>query len=94
MNLLTKALTLQSKISFRISSSNGGFSDLELWQENLEDLTDQPWVKDLVKETDAPMTKDGKLYGKPIGVEGYGYIYNKDLLPNNWVIKQKLRSQS
>jgi raffinose/stachyose/melibiose transport system substrate-binding protein len=25
------------------------------------------------------MTKDGKLYGMPIGVEGYGYIYNKDL---------------
>ncbi|RED63774.1 ABC transporter substrate-binding protein [Cohnella lupini] len=59
--------------------NNGGFSDLELWAENLEDLSDQPWVKDLVKGTDEPMTKDGKLYGMPIGVEGYGYIYNKDL---------------
>ena len=47
--------------------------------DNLEDLSDQPWVKDLVKGTDEPMTKDGKLYGMPIGVEGYGYIYNKDL---------------
>lgn len=59
--------------------NNGGFSDLDLWVENLEDLSDQPWVKDLVKGTDEPMTKDGKLYGMPIGVEGYGYIYNKDL---------------
>jgi len=59
--------------------NNGGFSDLDLWVENLEDLSDQPWVKDLVKGTDEPMTKDGKLYGMPIGVEGYGFIYNKDL---------------
>lgn len=59
--------------------NNGGFSDLALWQENLEDLSDQPWVKDLVKGTDEPMTNGGKLYGMPIGVEGYGYIYNKDL---------------
>lgn len=59
--------------------NNGGFSDLDLWAENLEDLSDQPWVKDLVKGTDEPMTKDGKIYGMPIGVEGYGYIYNKDL---------------
>ncbi|BBI35898.1 ABC transporter substrate-binding protein [Cohnella abietis] len=59
--------------------NNGGFSDLNLWLENLEDLSDQPWVKDLVKGTDEPMTNDGKLYGMPIGVEGYGYIYNKDL---------------
>jgi raffinose/stachyose/melibiose transport system substrate-binding protein len=59
--------------------NNGGFSDLGLWIDNLEVLSDQPWVKDLVKGTDEPMTKDGKLYGMPIGVEGYGYIYNKDL---------------
>lgn len=59
--------------------NNGGYSDLDLWLENLEDLSDQPWVKDLVKGTDEPMTHDGKLYGMPIGVEGYGFIYNKDL---------------
>ncbi len=59
--------------------NNGGFSDLDLWLENLEELSDQPWVKDLVKGTDEPMTHDGKLYGMPIGVEGYGFIYNKDL---------------
>ena len=29
--------------------NNGGFSDLDQWIENLEDLSDQPWVKDLVK---------------------------------------------
>lgn len=56
-----------------------GYSDLDLWQEYLEDLSDQPWVSDAIEATKAPMTKDGKLYGMPLGQEGYGFIYNKDL---------------
>jgi len=59
--------------------NNGGFSDLELWHEHLEDLSDQPWVENLVDVAKEPMTKDGKLYGQPLNLEGYGFIYNKDL---------------
>jgi raffinose/stachyose/melibiose transport system substrate-binding protein len=59
--------------------NNGGFTDLELWLEHLEDLSDQPWVENLVDVAKEPMTKDGKLYGQPLNLEGYGYIYNKDL---------------
>ncbi|MVO98461.1 ABC transporter substrate-binding protein [Paenibacillus lutrae] len=59
--------------------NNGGNADMEVWQEHLEDLSDQPWVKDLAQGAGDPMTKDGKIYGMPIGLEGYGYIYNKDL---------------
>lgn len=60
--------------------NNGGFSDLALWQDNLEDLSAEPWVKDLAKGSDEPMTgKDGKLYGMPLNLEGYGFLYNKDL---------------
>jgi raffinose/stachyose/melibiose transport system substrate-binding protein len=59
--------------------NNGGYSDLDLWIDQLEDLTDQPWVKDLVKGASEPMTKGGKLYGQPLNLEGYGFIYNKDL---------------
>ena len=59
--------------------NNGGFSDLELWHEHLEDLSDQPWVENLVEVAKEPMTKDGKLYGQPLNLEGYGFIYNKDL---------------
>ncbi|WJH34935.1 ABC transporter substrate-binding protein [Paenibacillus sp. CC-CFT747] len=57
----------------------GGFSDLDLWQENLEDLSGEPWVKNLAKGAEEPMTKGGKLYGMPVGIEGYGFQYNKDL---------------
>ena len=59
--------------------NNGGFSELDLWLEHLEDLTDEPWVQNLVDAAKPPMTKDGRLYGMPLNLEGYGYIYNKDL---------------
>lgn len=59
--------------------NNGGFTDLDLWVEHLEDLSDQPWVKNLVDVAKEPMTKDGKLYGQALNLEGYGFIYNKDL---------------
>lgn len=59
--------------------NNGGFTDLDLWIEHLEDLSDQPWVENTVDVAKEPMTKDGKLYGQPLNLEGYGFIYNKDL---------------
>jgi raffinose/stachyose/melibiose transport system substrate-binding protein len=59
--------------------NDGGYSDLDVWQNKLEDLSKEPWVKNLVKGTAEPMTKDGKLYGQPMNIEGYGFIYNKDL---------------
>lgn len=59
--------------------NNGGFSDLDKWIEHLEDLSDQPWVKDMVPVAKEPMTKNGKLYGQPLNLEGYGFLYNKDL---------------
>ncbi|WP_223066965.1 ABC transporter substrate-binding protein [Paenibacillus caui] len=56
-----------------------GFSDLDLWQEHLEDLSDQPWVSDMVDLAKPPITKEDKIYGMPLGLEGWGFIYNKDL---------------
>ncbi|WP_054958460.1 ABC transporter substrate-binding protein, partial [Paenibacillus dakarensis] len=52
---------------------------LNTWLERLEDLSDQPWVDDVLDVAKEPMTKDGKLYGQPMAIEGYGFIYNKDL---------------
>ncbi|KKO51463.1 ABC transporter substrate-binding protein [Paenibacillus sp. DMB20] len=56
-----------------------GYRDLNTWFEKVEDLSDQPWVKDVMDVAKEPMTKDGKLYGQPMAIEGYGLIYNKDL---------------
>lgn len=59
--------------------SNGGYSKLQLWEERIEDLSDQPWVKDIASAATAPVTLDGKVYGLPLSMEGFGYIYNKDI---------------
>lgn len=58
---------------------NKGYNDLDLWQEHLEDLSDQPWVGDIVDLAKLPIIKDGKVYGLPVSVEGSGLVYNKDL---------------
>lgn len=56
-----------------------GYTDLDLWQEYLEDLSDQPWVDDMLDLARPAITKGGKVYGLPLAMEGWGFIYNKDL---------------
>ncbi|MBM7570168.1 ABC transporter substrate-binding protein [Aquibacillus albus] len=59
---------------------NGGFTELELWKEHLADLSDEPWVEHVLPIGKEPMTdSEGKLYGMPINLEGYGIVYNKKL---------------
>jgi len=60
--------------------NNGGFKELELWQEHLADLSNEPWAAHVLPIGKKPMTgADGKLYGMPVNLEGYGFIYNKEL---------------
>ncbi|KIL41859.1 ABC transporter substrate-binding protein [Gordoniibacillus kamchatkensis] len=59
--------------------NNGGYQEMATWMDHLEDLSDQPWVKNVLPVAKEPMSKDGKLYGMPMNVEGYGFLYNKDL---------------
>jgi raffinose/stachyose/melibiose transport system substrate-binding protein len=54
--------------------NNGGYSELTTWLPNLEDLSDQPWVSDVIDVAKQPMTKDGKIYGQPMNLEGYGFV--------------------
>lgn len=56
-----------------------GYQDALTWKDKLEDLSDQPWVKDAYENALKPMTINGKLYGQPINMEGYGFAYNKKL---------------
>ncbi|WP_246590650.1 ABC transporter substrate-binding protein [Paenibacillus sophorae] len=59
--------------------TNGGYEEAKLWKEYLEDLSDQPWIRNAYNYALEPMEMDGKIYGMPMNVEGYGFIYNKDL---------------
>lgn len=55
----------------------GGPADVNDWLSKLEDLSDQPWVEKAVPGTLGGVTLDGKVYGMPVGIEGYGFIVNK-----------------
>ncbi|XJZ27782.1 ABC transporter substrate-binding protein [Bacillota bacterium Lsc_1132] len=56
-----------------------GYQDVITWKDKLEDLSDQPWIKDAIPSALTPMTLDGKVYGMPVNLEGYGFAYNKAL---------------
>jgi len=59
--------------------NNGGYSALVPYMDRATDLSAEPWAKDLIPTSKVPSTVDGKLYGMPMNVEGYGLIYNKAL---------------
>lgn len=56
-----------------------GYTDMGLWRDRLVDLTDEAWMSQALPTTLPGMTFDGKKYGFPISIEGYGFVYNKDL---------------
>lgn len=50
------------------------------WGENMEDLSDQPWVPYMTEAAAEGSTNaEGKVLGLPYSMEGYGYIYNKKI---------------
>ncbi|MBW6409042.1 ABC transporter substrate-binding protein [Clostridium weizhouense] len=57
-----------------------GAGDYKVWEHKIDELTDQPWVKDAVHGTLDSVSFDGKVYGMPAATEGYGLMYNKDIL--------------
>lgn len=67
--------------------TNEGYQDRDTWLEYLEDLSDQPWVKDLDDFARKPMTVNGKIYGQPMNLEGFGFVYNKDLFKKAGITK-------
>ena len=67
-----------------------GAGDYDVWKHKIDDLSDQPWVSNAVKGTLDTVTLDGKIYGMPAGTEGYGLMYNKDILDKAGIDPEKL----
>lgn len=65
----------------------GGYVERDMWMDYLEDLSDQPWAKDVKDVAKEQMTVNGKLYGLPMNLEGYGFMYNKDLFAKAGITK-------
>lgn len=60
--------------------NNQGYTEFELWQSKLEDLSDQPWVSDMAEFTKEGISDaDGNIYGLPLYLEGYQFCYNVKL---------------
>jgi raffinose/stachyose/melibiose transport system substrate-binding protein len=59
--------------------TNDGYALLDPWLYTSEDLSDQPWVKDLFPGSATPITRMGKIYGMPEAYEGLGFAYSKKL---------------
>ncbi|WP_297739782.1 ABC transporter substrate-binding protein [uncultured Tessaracoccus sp.] len=53
---------------------------LKSWQSYAADLTDTAFAKDLTDPGLALKGEDGKIYGVPLAVEGYGIIYNNTIM--------------
>ncbi|MGG7148232.1 ABC transporter substrate-binding protein [Clostridium butyricum] len=57
-----------------------GTGDYEIWKHKIDDLTSEPWINNAVKGTLDAVIVDKKVYGMPAATEGYGLIYNKEIL--------------
>lgn len=56
-----------------------GEANFDPWAPVAEDLTDQAWVSDLAPGSLGAVTRDGRVLGNPLAIEGYGLLYNRDL---------------
>ncbi|MDP4092192.1 MAG: extracellular solute-binding protein [Bacillota bacterium] len=57
----------------------GGPSDVETWQAKLADVSETNAAKQALDGTLQGVTVNGKIYGIPYNVEGYGLIFNKKI---------------
>ncbi len=63
-----------------------GIEDYKEWEGIILDLSGEKWVK----ETSVAFKKDGKVYGFPVAVEGWGMAYNADMLAKAGIDPAKL----
>ncbi|MFO8064940.1 MAG: ABC transporter substrate-binding protein [Spirochaetia bacterium] len=56
-----------------------GPAQYEQWSEYIADLSGEPWIDTAVPFALEALNVDGKQMGMPVNLEGYGYIYNKEI---------------
>ncbi|AKK09547.1 carbohydrate ABC transporter substrate-binding protein [Corynebacterium testudinoris] len=59
---------------------------LQTWQSYAADITDLDATKALNADIDPLKGEDGKIYGLPFAVEGYGIIYNEEIFDNYFAL--------
>ena len=71
-----------------------GPTERDLWIDYLEPLTDEKWVASASKGSLDNISKDDVVYGQPVGLEGYGVIYNKAIFDKAGIDASKINSLS
>lgn len=67
-----------------------GIGGYDTWKDYILDLSDESWVND----TSVAFKQDGKVYGFPIAMEGFGLIYNAEILKKAGVDPATLTTRS
>lgn len=70
----------------------GGPQDVVDWASSLEDLSKETWVPNTVNGLLDDVTKDGAIYGMPMAIEGYGFVYNKAIFEAASIDASKLKT--
>ncbi|HLO04493.1 MAG TPA: ABC transporter substrate-binding protein, partial [Symbiobacteriaceae bacterium] len=71
----------------------GGPGELEVWKNKVADLSSEKWVAQVNPDL-LGLKLDGKIVGFPVAIEGYGLIYNADILKKAGVDPASIKSYS
>jgi raffinose/stachyose/melibiose transport system substrate-binding protein len=71
----------------------GGPGELEVWKNKVADLSGEKWVAQVNPDL-LGLKLDGKIVGFPTAIEGYGLIYNADILKKAGVDPASIKSYS
>lgn len=83
--LTAKMSTKSAPTLFQINGPKG----LANWKDYCADLSDSELYKHLKDKSLAVTSSDGKVYGIPYVVEGYGIIYNKEITDKYFALDNK-----
>ncbi len=84
--LTAKMSTKNAPTLFQINGPKG----LANWKDYCADLSDSELYKHLKDKSLAVTSSNGKVYGIPYVVEGYGIIYNKEITDKYFALDNKL----
>lgn len=71
-----------------------GLSDVDKWEDSLADLSNSKLVDNAIDGSLDGAKKDGKIYGLPMNIEGFGFLINKELFKKAGVDVSTIKSYS
>lgn len=88
VEIIVESITGQDPMAELSSRYNSGAApdiyhlagvEIAKWQEHLEPLSNEPWIDDAFEGTLETARIGDDIYGMPVTIEGFGFIYNKDV---------------